>query len=336
MSQSEYDLSAFATPTVGDLAYVTDITDGLSKFGFSVGEKVNRRELCTIYSQIKSDMKDEIYRLARSNGYESAKKMEQKLKKISQAFKDVQTSELNEVHQKEVGNFLIADSELKDQLSQSVKASKDEMISSCVDFEKKLKLQHKIEQENLEYELSRMKIPVTKYSKRIIELLKAESELIKLAQYEDARKVRRMLSSLITKEEETHTEKFFSDLHQKRLNLNECQKVDSNKLEEKLKALEWTNNRKCGNTKNTFKQRLVNHQKDMTHSHVQEKKTKPEMNVNPSALWIRRRGYQDTAASLRGTQLLQSAKYNRSAKVGGPQPRSIPTVDLTSRHDFDY
>ena len=159
--------------------------------------------------------------------------------------------------------------------------------------------------------------------------------MIKLAQYEDARKVRRMLSSLITKEEEKNTEKFYSDLSQKRFNLNECQKVDSNKLEEKLKALEWTNNRTCDNIKNTFKQRLANHQKDMTHSHKQEKSTKPEMNVNPSALWIRRKGYNDTAASLRGTHLLQSAKYNRSARVGGAQLRSIPTVDLTSRHDFD-
>jgi hypothetical protein len=55
-------------------------------------------------------------------------------------------------------------------------------------------------------------------------------------------------------------------------------------------------------------QRVVNHQKDMLHMHTLESKLKPEMSVKPSALWQHRGGYEKTAASLRGQQLLDIAR----------------------------
>ena len=44
----------------------------------------------------------------------------------------------------------------------------------------------------------------------------------------------------------------------------------------------------------------------MDHVHHLESKLKPEMSVKPSALWIKRPGYESTSSSLRGRQVMKS------------------------------
>ena len=80
-----------------------------------------------------------------------------------------------------------------------------------------------IEWENLELQISRIPRPSVKYSKRVIELVKAENGLIKLNQYDDARKVRVMLDRLIPGEEENCFKVFDAMIELKRKKLRDTQ-----------------------------------------------------------------------------------------------------------------
>ena len=65
-----------------------------------------------------------------------------------------------------------------------------------------------------------------KYSKRVIELFKAESGLIRLKQYDDARKVRSMLDRLLPIEEQKFYKAFEDMIEAKRGRLRRTQAVN--------------------------------------------------------------------------------------------------------------
>jgi len=73
---------------------------------------------------------------------------------------------------------------------------------------------------------------------------------------------------------------------------------------------------------------------DMHHAHSLEKKLRPEMSVKPSALWQRRRGYENTAAALRGSQLLDQVLSGGGAKKSN-EAKVVFATSLTDRHDFN-
>jgi hypothetical protein len=142
-----------------------------------------------------------------------------------------------------------------------------------------------------------------KYRKRTQELIRAEDELIKLDQYEDARKVRYMLERILPKEEKEFYSAFNVSIEDKRKNLRLKQSEEDVKLDEKLKGILWNDLRKRERNISVTEQRIKNHLKDMSHFHVLESKLKPELSAKPSALWQKRKGYETTSASLRGQQL---------------------------------
>jgi hypothetical protein len=81
--------------------------------------------------------------------------------------------------------------------------------------------------------------PQIKYSKRANDLMKAERELIRLCQYDDARKVRNMLERIIPAEEK----QFEKCIEHKKLkaieDLKKSQRIDELRLDEKLKGKKW-------------------------------------------------------------------------------------------------
>jgi hypothetical protein len=185
-----------------------------------------------------------------------------------------------------------------------------------------------------------MNPPRTKYSKRAIELQKAETELIRLSQYDDARKVRQMLQKLLPVEERDFFKRYEEMIRNKRKALRHTQDIENIKLEEKLKNLRWNGVRKREKLINIGEQRIKNHEHDMRHAHMAESKLKPEMSVKPSALWIKRAGYQRTAAALRGDQLLQRVNTGDSPDGkrpgrGATEAKFVFAASLTDKHDFD-
>lgn len=197
----------------------------------------------------------------------------------------------------------------------------------CVDMKDDQNRFHEIEQENLQLAISRIHRPPMKYSKRLIELMKAEHELIKLQQYEDARKVRRMIDRILPGEEKKFADDFESSLQAKRDKLSRRQQSERLQMEEKTKAIEWTDIRARDLETKVQLQRIKNHDIDMTHSHLSESKLKPEMSVKPSALWQKRSGYESTAASLRGRQLLGSLR-------GKQEDSKVFADTLVDKHNF--
>jgi hypothetical protein len=71
--------------------------------------------------------------------------------------------------------------------------------------------------------------------------------LIKLCEYEEARKVRSMIEKILPEEEENFRREFDGRIEQRREHLRKCQSDDVVRLEEKIKALEWNNVRARNN-----------------------------------------------------------------------------------------
>lgn len=63
--------------------------------------------------------------------------------------------------------------------------------------------------------------------------------LIKLCQYEDARKVRNMIQKILPIEEERFREEFQRQLDRKRRVVTDDHEQDLGRLDEKLKAMQW-------------------------------------------------------------------------------------------------
>lgn len=78
-----------------------------------------------------------------------------------------------------------------------------------------------------------------RYSKRLIELFRAEYNLNKLKQYDEAIKVRRMIDKLLPIEEKRFYDNFDASIRRQREKLAETQAFEDNRFEEKLKAIEW-------------------------------------------------------------------------------------------------
>jgi hypothetical protein len=205
----------------------------------------------------------------------------------------------------------------------------DALFQRNGEIEEDLQKSHEIQWDNLELEISRIPRPRMKYSKRAIELFRAESGLIRLKQYDDARKVRLMLDRLVPGEEERVYKEFDDMIEAKRTRLREAQAMDRVRLEEKLKGVEWTDHRRCELEKSVSQTRIQNHIQDMSHSHCLESKLRPEMSVKPSALWQKRPGFQSTAASLRGHQLLNAVRSKGKAESG-----VVFADTLTDKHNF--
>jgi hypothetical protein len=134
---------------------------------------------------------------------------------------------------------------------------------------------HEIEWENLELAISRIPMPRMKYRKRTQELIRAEDELIKLDQYEDARKVRYMLDRILPKEEKEFYAAFNASLEDKRKHLRAKQDEENVRLDEKLKGILWNDLRKREKNVSVTEQRIKNHLKDMSHFNLLESKLKP-------------------------------------------------------------
>ena len=248
-------------------------------------------------------MEKEIYRLSHTQKYNEAEELRGRLHSLRKEFESLQTDGVKVIHYDQVKEFHKSQKLLLDKVKDSNHMQEHDVKSLCQQLRKNQTRYHEIEWENLELTISRIPIPRMKYRKRTQELIRAEDELIKLDQYEDARKVRYMLERILPKEEKEFYSAFNASIEDKRKNLRLKQSEEDVKLDEKLKGILWNDLRKRERNMSVTEQRIKNHLKDMSHFHVLESKLKPELSAKPSALWQKRKGYETTSASLRGQQL---------------------------------
>lgn len=311
-----------------DILKVKCLSDVLAQFGYDQDDRIDRQESCTIYEKARNELENEIYHLAHSNSYEKAKEMRQVLIKIRQEFDSLQTTSIKLSQLEQIKQFNIACNDLESKLNNSLIEEKKNINQMCNELTIELNKQHQIQKENLELEIMRIPKPRMKYCKRTLELLHAEDELIKLNQYDDARKVRSMLDKILPNEIKKYYATHDNAINNKRNQLHMNQQNDILKLEEKIKNIKYIDIRRREKEKNVFNTRINNHNIDMTHSFLLENKIKPEVTIKPSALWYKRTNYHTTSSSLRGEQLLDVAR-------GKGTDKKVFAVSLVDRHDFD-
>jgi hypothetical protein len=235
----EVDSKLMFAQEATQLTKVDSLDAVLEKFGYSKDDRINRRELVIMYKKVEKEMEDEIYRLANSGQYDRAKEMRARLTSLKEEFGNLQTNGVVVNCRDQVTNFQKASGELLQILAKRQHEQEEAVRDSCRSMESEMELFQQIERENLELQLSRIHKPPMKYSKRMIELFKAEHELIKLHQYEDARKVRRMIDRILPGEERAFHDNFEASLNAKRERLAKMQMIKRQQQEEKLKATQW-------------------------------------------------------------------------------------------------
>lgn len=325
----EVDASAiFKQTNTSGITRVNRLSELLEIFGYAPDDRIDRREICVMYETVKKAMEDEIHRLAHTACYDAAKDMRARLTRLRGEFDNLQVQSVKISHEDQLVKFDIATNTINSKMQQqnlSMQKNSECMLESLKADQLSA---HEIQTNNLELELMRIPRPRIKYSKRCIELMKAEHELIRLSQYDDARKVNHMLLRVKPREEARFNQKFDAVLEEKREHLRKEQAKDLIRLDEKLKFLKWRDIRLRDKELQIGLQRLRNHDMDMRHSHLLEKKLRPEMSVKPSALWLKRKNFHSTSASLRGQQLFEQAKGFEQSDD------SIFCETLTDKHDF--
>lgn len=311
--------------TVNDMV---DLKTTLSIFGYDVDDRIERREVVNIYRLVEREMEKEIASLAHHGHYSAAKLMRSRLTKLRSEFDE------RLVHGEKVARHdqLILFDKAKTKHYSNIKESHNTYESTdngiILDLTDDMELTHKIEWQKLNKKISKIPRPRMMYSKRAIELMKAENELIRLCQYDDAEKVRLMLNKLLPVEKKKFYKEFDDRIEKMRVDLREKQKTDAIKLGEKTKIVKWNGIRKREKEEKRERHRLNHHREDMKHMHTMESMRKPEMNINPTALWIPRPGYAMTSASRRGQQFSDLV----NGKKNGQQVFAQTLVD---RHTFD-
>ena len=325
--ESEIDKALIFKQPASNLSKATSLTDTLACFGYSVDDRIEQRELVLMYRDVERELELAISQNAAAGCYNEAKEIRSRLTRIRAEFDNRQLSAVQKVKIEQESFF----SEAKEGFIESKRGHADYMkvivTEECERLRADTLLTHAIQSENLEHELSLIPVPRMKYSKRANELMNAEKELIRLCQYDDARKVRIMLDKIVPGEKAQFYKTFEDSKEQRRKNLKKRQRSDLIKLDEKLKAKSWSELRRSERDMRIANLRVETNLRDMRHAHLLQDRLKPEMNITPSALWTKRKNFQNTSSILRGQQLLDMVH-------GKQKGESVYAEPLVSKHDF--
>jgi hypothetical protein len=173
--EDEIDASTVFKQAASNLKSVTNLNDSLDRFGYHSDDRIERRELVSMYTSIKKEMESEIYHLAHSNEYDSAKEMRGRLNSLRREFDGLQTNGAKLIRDDQNRDFERASSQHITDVKQRHQVEEREVERQCQRMREQLAKTHEIEFENLEKIISRSKLPPMVYSKRLIELFKAES-----------------------------------------------------------------------------------------------------------------------------------------------------------------
>ena len=244
MDENELDATTIFKQDAEQLTTVQDFEDALSRFGFTKDDKISRRELVGIFTQIRDAMEPEIFALANSGRYAEAKEMRARLTNLRAAFDDLQLGGAAKIRREQEELFGRGSAELAKKLQDSHTASIAELEDTFSQEATKHSLYREIQTTKLEQTISKVERPNMRYSKRLIELFRAEYNLNKLKQYDEAIKVRRMIDKLLPIEEKRFYDNFDATIRRQREKLAETQAFEDNRFEEKIKAIEWNEIRK--------------------------------------------------------------------------------------------
>lgn len=239
MGDFEVEANEIFKQEADELTTVQNLEDGLNRFGYSKDDRITRRDLAIIYSKIKNEMEAEIFRLANSSSYSDAKEMRGRLTSIRKEFDDLQLTGAANIRNDQKEYFEKANHVLHQDLSKRHEGNIDELTSYFQKLKSDEDFFHTIQTDNLTQTISKIHKPKMRYSKRLIELFKAEYGLNKLNQYDDAIKVRKMINKILPIEEKKFYQNFERNLESKRIKLEKLQDEDNARLDEKILKMDW-------------------------------------------------------------------------------------------------
>jgi hypothetical protein len=259
--ENEVDMSTVYKQAANNLTTIKNFNDSLNRFGYTKDDRIDRRDMVLMYQTIHGEMSNEITSLAHSNSYSNAKEMRNNLNSIKQEFLNLQITndqnrrnEQEEIFRKTQESFL---NEIKLRHANEER----EVLRKCQNLKENLLKTHEIEIENLELKIKKIKkLPVV-YSKKLIgnlpsippslpphrpylELLKSESSLINLNEYDEARKVRNRIDQILPNEISQSDQNFSLRNQMKREALARSHCDDLARLDEKIKGIIWTDKRR--------------------------------------------------------------------------------------------
>jgi hypothetical protein len=120
-------------------------------------------------------METEISRLAHDGLYDEAKEMRARLTQLHAEFGSLQTTGARVVRSDQDVLFETGSKTLVAQERQRQADAKRQVEKKCADLRADQQKSHEIQWENLEKVISKITMPSQKYSKRLIELFKAEA-----------------------------------------------------------------------------------------------------------------------------------------------------------------
>lgn len=329
----EVDVSTILKQPASELTNVKNLDSTLEKFGYRKDDRIDRRDVVKMYTSVENQMEKEIKSFARTGQYSNAKEMRGRLDNLRKEFDNLQTSAVNRMKEDQFVAFEKGSKDLKVALVGTLKCEKmklDEGIDQMMD---NLENTHQIQVENLEKELRRIPRPAMKYSRRLIELFKAEEGLIKLDDFEEARKVRVVIDRMLPKEERRFYKAFDDKLALRLQQLKDNQSDERARLMEKTKGMQWTEARRREKELKILDQKVLNNSKDMGHAYHLVERLKPEMSIAPSALWQKRENYDTTHSTMRGSQMLNKVRSGGESTAASSN-KGVYAASLVERHNF--
>ena len=325
--EEEIDSSVIFNQPASNVTSLSNLAGALQCFGYSPEDRMEQRELVIMYRTIERDFEAEIRQNAQNGNYHEAKNLRARLTSIRAEFDNLQLSSVQKVKVDQNVLFARGKAEFLHNTQSQLRNQSDSVEDECERLKADTLLTHAIQWENLEHELSLMILPRMKYSKRANELMTAETELIRLHQFDDAAKVRTMLEKIVPGEKKVFYKEFEHSKEKRRNDLKKAQALDLIRLDEKLKGKKWSEVRRTEKDLKTANLRMRTNHDEMVHAHLLQDRLRPEMSIQPSALWTKRQNFQHTSSIMRGQQLLDLVH-------GKKRGQQVFAESLTSRHDF--
>jgi hypothetical protein len=325
----EVDEEVFQSKDMGNLGNIHNFHEALERYGYKVDDNISRRDLVVIYQKSKYDLSQMMNKYAKNGNYDAALEWKQRLSQLRSDFDArIQVNISNKIDH-EHNQFDVAKQSLKNQEKHHHDSQIEHVDDLCHQKEIEHSETYRVRWEILEENISAMKLPRVKYSPRMIDLVNAEAHLNKLMQFDEARRVRLMIDKLKPIEDRANEREFYKKIDMMRNNLRCEEERDRKKLDEILKTIRWKDIRQRQHDRQVTRQRFANHERDMSHSHKHELHLRPETSIQPSALWTKRKGHDQTSSFHRGRQLLCVSK-GMDVIGGGELADSI-----INRHNFN-
>lgn len=171
----EIDTRSIFKQAASELTTVTDLEGTLGKFGFAKDDRIERREMVMMYHSVAKEMEGKISELAYTTDFDGAKNMRTTLNGLKGEFCDLQTNATSTMMADQTKYFDKASKLVTKQLKATHLKEEEEMYATSEEMLQDEERMFEIERANLEQIISRIPRPPIKYSKRMIELIKAES-----------------------------------------------------------------------------------------------------------------------------------------------------------------